>query len=302
MGRRQSQHQPYTLDSGDVTSLTREEIRLVIRAAEDLITRGGRTLLRKILRGSEARDVLPVHLANPAYGCWRALSETLVSQRVDWCIQQGYLELEYFGKLPLLVYPPKGLAIAIQMIASEWRIEAAFANGFTNLKERIAEAPLPTLLALLDQIAESRDERFRPFLQAWSESGTKRLKARIRAIDAEWNGTGPRRRSLFEICWIDESLGSGAVGSFLEYTKAQAILCGEMRWVGETYPGMPDVEIYRNLLREQSACLLTSDRPFHNALCEQSIASFFVHPDGRIDCNSLPGVEPRGILAKLGQQ
>ena len=302
MGRRQSQRQPYSLDCGDVTSLPREEIRLVIRAADDLIARGGRTLLRKILRGSAAQDVLPEHLANPAYGCWRELPETLVSQRVDWCIQQGYLELEYFGKLPLLVFPPKGLVIAIQLIATEWRIEAAFSNGFSKLEKRLADAPLPTLLALLDQIADSRDERFRPFLQAWSEHGTKRLKARIRAIEAEWNGSGPRRRSLFEVCWIDESLGNGAVGSFLEYAKGQTILCGEMRWIAEVYPSLPDVEIYRNLLRDQSACLLTSDRPFHNALCEQRISSFFVHPDGQIDSTPLPGVEPRGILAKLGQQ
>jgi len=183
----------------------------------------------------------------------------------------------------------------------------------SRICERVLQAkgafrggPLRTLLALLDQIADTRDERFRPFLEAWNEHGTKRLKARIRAIEAEWNGTGPRRRFVFAICWIDESFGAGAMGSFLDYVKTHSMLCGEVRFIAEACPGIADVDIYRNLLRDQSACLLTSDRAFHNALCEQRISSFlFIQMGGStpFHCREWSGYRPasRGWTACDGR-
>ena len=123
------------------------------QATNDLITMGGRALLVKILRGSQAEDIRPEHRSNPAYGVWKSLSQQEVGHRVDWCIEHQFLGLEYFGKLPLLVFPPKGLAIAFQVTAIEW-YEKAVHEGLDFLLERISDVPLGTLMALLDQVAE----------------------------------------------------------------------------------------------------------------------------------------------------
>lgn len=300
MARKRQSRQPYSLNSEDVSHLAREEIALVLRAANDLIALGGRSLLVKVLRGSEAQDVRPELRHNPAYGVWREVPQTLVSQRVDWCIQQGYLDLNYFGKLPLLVYPPKGLTIAAQTFASEWAREAV--QGYSVLRERLKAAPLPTQFALLDQIAESRSESYQGFLADWSKDGTKRLRSRIHAIHAEWNGTGPRRRYVFDNGWLDEGVGDLVLNNFVEYARKHTILCAQTRLLVREFPGLADVEIYRRLLLHQNACFVTEDRAFHNALCQKRVSSFLALGDGRFQTEPIPGVAPRGILAKLNQQ
>jgi hypothetical protein len=54
-----------------------------LRAADDLIGAGGRSLLTKILRGSRANDVLSRGLdQNPAYGIYQDLAEEEVLGRI----------------------------------------------------------------------------------------------------------------------------------------------------------------------------------------------------------------------------
>ncbi len=65
---RHSRPQPVALDSGCVTAPTRDEIAIVLRAAEDLITTGGRNLLTKILAGSKSREIRTELLTNLAFG------------------------------------------------------------------------------------------------------------------------------------------------------------------------------------------------------------------------------------------
>lgn len=48
----------YELDSGDVKYLTDKEIRSILRAADELIAIGGRSMLAKILKGSKDKKVL----------------------------------------------------------------------------------------------------------------------------------------------------------------------------------------------------------------------------------------------------
>ena len=57
MGRRKERVR-YTLDSGDIRRLNDEEIKAILRAADELIATGGRNLLAKILKGSKDKKVL----------------------------------------------------------------------------------------------------------------------------------------------------------------------------------------------------------------------------------------------------
>jgi hypothetical protein len=59
----------YHLDTRGIRSLPAEEIRMILRGADDLIMRGGRHLLTLVLKGSRAKDVLQRSLdQSPAHG------------------------------------------------------------------------------------------------------------------------------------------------------------------------------------------------------------------------------------------
>jgi hypothetical protein len=253
----------------------------------------------KILRGSQAKDIRPEHRENPAYGVWKELPQKEVSHRVDWCIEKQYLGLEYFGKLPLLVYPREGLAIECQTIASEW-YQRAVADGLEFLLNRISEIPLGTVMAFLDQVAENGKEHGLAILESFQPKATKRIRNRINAILAEWNGSGRRMRCVFDTAWLDESLPFDTGQLFREYAKAKSILIAEWRFITREHTGMMDVEIYTSFLKDKNACFITSDRAFHNALCKEGVSSFFIDTDSaEFTSASLPGVKPRGILARL---
>lgn len=98
---------PYELDDGGIKTMPAEEIAGILRGADDLIMSGGRGLLGKILKGSRAQDVLRLGLdSSPVYGYYRSLTLAEISNRVDWVILQGYLDIEYDYRLPMLVYTP----------------------------------------------------------------------------------------------------------------------------------------------------------------------------------------------------
>ncbi|MEH7419035.1 RQC domain-containing protein [Neobacillus drentensis] len=63
----------YNLDANGIKSLPIDEIKTILRGADDLIMRGGRTLLAKILGGSKDKKVLELNLnKSPVYGAFKA--------------------------------------------------------------------------------------------------------------------------------------------------------------------------------------------------------------------------------------
>lgn len=67
------------LDSGDVKGLSDEEIKAILRAADELIATGGRNMLAKILKGSKDKKVLEHGLDQcPVYGYY--IKQKLYSQ------------------------------------------------------------------------------------------------------------------------------------------------------------------------------------------------------------------------------
>jgi len=65
----------YRLDPQEGDSLPQAEIVAILRGADDLIMRGGRALLAKLLKGSRAKRVLELGLdKSPVYGYFMTLS------------------------------------------------------------------------------------------------------------------------------------------------------------------------------------------------------------------------------------
>jgi hypothetical protein len=177
---------PVQLDPKGVKTLPPEEIKAVLRGADDLIMRGGRNLLVKVLKGSRAREVLEVGLErSPVYGYYRRLAPEQILARVDWVILNDYLTIQYDYRLPLLVYTPQGWEIERETYASELLAEfdALLAAGSTAFSMGyLKDKPRDLILLLLDKVEATGDRKYIPLLEAWEQVDYKKVRQRIRQV------------------------------------------------------------------------------------------------------------------------
>ena len=86
-----------------------EEIKNILRAADEIIFVEGRTMLAKILKGSKDKKLLEKELNQcPSYGYYNQLSIEEITKIVDWMIVNNYLDIDYNGRLPMMIFSDKG--------------------------------------------------------------------------------------------------------------------------------------------------------------------------------------------------
>jgi hypothetical protein len=184
MSRRRDQVQS-CLDPGDVTDLPECEIAAILRGADDLITRGGRTMLTKVLKGSRDKKVLELGLdQSPVYGYYSSLSQADVLARIDWVIHSGYLGIMYEGRLPVSVCTEDGWAIERETYAHELLkgLDQLLAQGPPYDMGYLMDLNRGVILRLLDLIKESGNPSYIPLLRAWAEIDYQKVKRRINAV------------------------------------------------------------------------------------------------------------------------
>jgi len=183
---RKTKRVPVSLHPLSVDQLPKEEIRTILRGADDLIMSGGRTLLARILKGSREKKILELELNHsPAYGSFRDLTIEDITARIDWLIVNDYLGIEYDYRLPLLIYRPRGWAIEREIYAAElmerinaWLADPALIPDLGWLNDKNHEV----LFLLLDHIAGSGDPKYLPLLGSWASGTTRKLARRIREV------------------------------------------------------------------------------------------------------------------------
>lgn len=183
---RRKQRVPSDLDTRGIDPPGDDEIRAVLRAADELIRKGGRSLLTKVLRGSSEKRVLELGLHTcPAYGFYRDMSEERVLATIDWTIIDRYLEVIYDGRLPVLVFTDLGWAIERETYANELldsfdRMLAAGNSEYdmSYLKDR----DRGMILLLLDKVEATGDPKYIPLLEAWAEVDYKKVRDRIGSV------------------------------------------------------------------------------------------------------------------------
>ena len=180
---RKVQRVRYVLDAKGIGRLPHEEIAAILRGADSLIMSGGRTMLTKVLKGSRAQKVLELGLdKNPAYGYYAHLSNEEILARIDRVILDGYLEIEYDYRLPLLCYTQQGWEIERETYASELlqgfdRMLDASSGPYnmSYLKDRARDM----ILLLLDKVEATGDRKYIPLLEDWAEIDYKKVRIRI---------------------------------------------------------------------------------------------------------------------------
>ena len=177
---------PVVLDAGEIKDLPQEDIRMILRGADELISTGGRSMLAKILKGSKDKTIFKYKLNEcPAYGYYQDMKLDDISKCIDWMIKEDYLRIEYDYRLPLLVFSEKGWQIEKETFAQELYqrmcldVEEKKARVLFEMKEVNRQV----VMCVLDKIEKEGTEEFLPYLEAWKMLGVKKVAARIAEVE-----------------------------------------------------------------------------------------------------------------------
>ena len=177
---------PVVLDTGEIKDLPQEDIRMILRGADELISTGGRSMLAKILKGSKDKKIFEYKLNEcPAYGYYQDMKLDDISKCIDWMIKEDYLRIEYDYRLPLLVFSEKGWQIEKETFAQELYqrmcldVEEKKARVLFEMKEVNRQV----VMCVLDKIEKDGTEEFLPYLEAWKMLEVKKVAARIAEVE-----------------------------------------------------------------------------------------------------------------------
>lgn len=168
------------MDSGGITHLEFSENTAILRAAEELIATGGRTMLSKILKGSRDKKLLEHGLDQcPVYGFYGQLTLAEISHRIDFVIENGYLEIEYSSRLPVIVYTEKGWEIERETYAEELfqKLEDLLDGSDFSFVAELKDRNRGMILLLIDKIRNTGNPNFIPLLRAWQFIEYKKSQA-----------------------------------------------------------------------------------------------------------------------------
>lgn len=177
---------PVILDAGEIKDLPQEDIRMILRGADELISTGGRSMLAKILKGSKDKKIFEYKLNEcPAYGYYQDMKLDDISKCIDWMIKKDYLRIEYDYRLPLLVFSEKGWQLEKETFAQELYqrmcldVEEKKARVIFEMKEVNRQV----VMCVLDKIEKEGTEEFLPYLEAWKMLEVKKVAARISEVE-----------------------------------------------------------------------------------------------------------------------
>ena len=177
---------PVILDAGEIKDLPQEDIRMILRGADELISTGGRSMLAKILKGSKDKRIFEYKLNEcPAYGYYQDMKLDDISKCIDWMIKKDYLRIEYDYRLPLLAFSEKGWQIEKETFAQELYqrmcldVEEKKARVIFEMKEVNRQV----VMCVLDKIEKEGTEEFLPYLEAWKMLEVKKVAARISEVE-----------------------------------------------------------------------------------------------------------------------
>lgn len=182
---------PVILDAGEIKDLPQEDIQMILRGADELISTGGRSMLAKMLKGSKDKKIFEYKLNEcPAYGYYQDMKLDDISKCIDWMIKEDYLRIEYDYRLPLLVFSEKGWQIEKETFAQELYqrmcldVEEKKARVIFEMKEVNRQV----VMCVLDKIEKDGTKEFLPYLEAWKMLEVKKVAARIIEVENKISG------------------------------------------------------------------------------------------------------------------
>jgi superfamily II DNA helicase RecQ len=185
---RKANRVPYHLDSKGIIELPFNEIKIILRGADDLIMSGGRNLLAKVLKGSKDKKVIDLELdKSPVYGYFKGLNLQDIMAKIDWLIENYYLKIRYDRRLPLLIFTEKGWEIEKNTYADELlnKLRELLESGDYSFVKDLKDRNRSMILLLLKKIQATKDNRFIPLLEAWAKIDYLKVQRVIRGVIME---------------------------------------------------------------------------------------------------------------------
>ena len=177
---------PVILDAGEIKDLPQEDIRMILRGADELISTGGRSMLAKILKGSKDKKIFEYKLNEcPAYGYYHDLKLADIMHYIDWMIDEDYLRIKYDGRLPLLVFSDEGWEIEKETFAKELYQQFCLDVKENNPRviHKLIKVNRKVILRILDIIEEEGNKEFIPCLEDYKKIETNRIGRRIIEVE-----------------------------------------------------------------------------------------------------------------------
>ncbi len=142
-------------------------------------------MLAKILRGSKDKKLLEHELdLCPVYGYYKGITLTEISHRIDFVIENGYLEIEYSSRLPVIVYTEKGWEIERETYAEELfqKLEDLLDGSDFSFVAELKDRNRGMILLLIDKIRNTGNPDFIPLLRAWQFIEYKKVRHAIQGV------------------------------------------------------------------------------------------------------------------------
>lgn len=179
---RKSRVQYQLSDLRGQTAPSDEDIKNILRAADEIISVGGRTMLSKILKGSKDKKLLEKELDQcPSYGYYNQLTIEDITKIIDWMIVNDYLDIDYYGRLPMIVFTDIGWETYKPFYVDELynRILHADETIRDNLIEQLKQTNRQVVKLLLFKIGGSKNIGFIRFLTKWELTEVKKVRLMI---------------------------------------------------------------------------------------------------------------------------
>jgi superfamily II DNA helicase RecQ len=187
MGRKRVPRVRYTLDSNGIKDLPFQEIKAILRGADPLVMSGGRTLLAKLLKGSKDKKILELKLDQcPVYGYFKIFTIEEITAKIDWVIENGYLEIKYDYRLPLLAFTEDGWEIEKDTYSDELlaNLTKLFDGNNYQYVNELKDRNRGMILLLIEKIKLTGDKGYIPVLKAWEKIECQKLQKLIREVIA----------------------------------------------------------------------------------------------------------------------
>jgi len=159
-----------------------EDIRNILRAADEIIFAAGRTMLAKILKGSKDKKLLEKELDHcPSYGFYNQRSIEEITKIIDWMIVHNYLDIDYNGRLPMVIFSEKGWEVYKPFYVNELynlilNVNETICN---DLIEQLKQTNREVVKLLLLRIGGSKNIGFIRFLTKWEVVEVKKVRLMI---------------------------------------------------------------------------------------------------------------------------
>jgi hypothetical protein len=160
-------------------------------ATDSIIGSAGRAGVTLILNGSRSQKALRQGWDQlPEYGVLNHLTAVAIGQRIDWCIHEGWLEIEYtWDGIPLLFHTPKGWERVKQLWAARilgWFAEWQTAETPQKVWPRLEKINREIKYLLLAQLRKRPQPEFAPVLRAWFPHEVRKVRRAINHTLQTW--------------------------------------------------------------------------------------------------------------------